>query len=63
MFMCIYRPHALNKQYFLENASMVVDHSISIRENLAILGDLNRVPNSHILALFMHSLLSLCILS
>ena len=59
--MCIYRPHAVNKQYFLENASMVVDHSISIHENLAILGDLNRVPNSPILTLFMHSFLYLCI--
>ena len=26
MFMCIYRPPAQSKQYFLENLSMIVDH-------------------------------------
>ena len=56
MFMCIYSSPALNKQYFLENASMIVDHSISICDNLVILGEFNREPNNSILTSFMHSL-------
>ena len=29
MFMCIYKPPAQNKQYFLENLSMIVDHILA----------------------------------
>ena len=33
MFMCIYRPPAQNKKYFLENLSMIVDLYSSIYDN------------------------------
>ena len=56
MFMCIYRPPAQNKQYFLENLSMIVDHYSSIYDNHIILGDFNMEPNSPILISFMQSL-------
>ena len=49
MFMCIYRPCAQNKQYFLENLSMIVDRYSSIYDNDIILGDFNMEPNSPIL--------------
>ena len=56
MFMYIYRPPAQNKQYFLENLSMIVDHYSSIYDNSIILGDFNMEPNSPILISFMQSL-------
>ena len=56
MFMCIYRPPAQNKQYFLENLSMIVDHYSSIYDNHIILRDFNMKPNSPILISFMQSL-------
>ena len=46
ILMCIYRPPAQNKQYFLENLSMVVDHYLSIYDNHIFLGDFNIQPNS-----------------
>ena len=46
--MCIYRPPAQNKQYFLEKLSMIVDHYSSIYDNHVILGDFNMEPNSPI---------------
>ena len=55
MFMCIYRPPAQSKQYFLENLSMIVDHYSSIYDNHIILGDFNMEPNSPILIPFMQS--------
>ena len=54
--MCVYRPPAQNKQYFLENLSMTVDHYSSIYANHIILGDFNMEPNSAILKSFMQSL-------
>ena len=56
MFMCIYKPPAQNKQYFLENVFMIVDHYSSIYDNHIILGDFNMEPNSPILISFMQSL-------
>ena len=56
MFMCIYRPPAQNKQYFLENLSMIVDHYSSIYDNHIILGDFNMGPNSPILISYMQTL-------
>ena len=56
VFMRIYRPPAQNKQYFLENLSMIVDHYSSIYDNHIILGDFNMEPNSPILISFMQSL-------
>ena len=56
MFMCIYRPPAQNKQYFLENVSMIVEHYSSIYGNHVILGGFNIEPNSPILTSFMESL-------
>ena len=56
MFICIYRPAAQNKQYFLENVSMIVDHYSSIYDNHIILRDFNMEPNSPILISFMKSL-------
>ena len=53
MFMCIYRPPAQNKQYFLENLSMIADHYARIYYNHIILGDFNMEPNSPILISFM----------
>ena len=55
MFMRIYRPPAQNKQYFLENLSMIVDHFSSICDNHIILGDFNMEPNSPILISFTQS--------
>ena len=49
MFMGIYRTPAQNKQYFLENLSMIVDHYSGIYDNHIILGDFNIEPNSPIL--------------
>ena len=46
MFMRIYRPPAQNKQYFLENLPMIVDHYSSIYDNHIILGDFIMEPNS-----------------
>ena len=45
-----------NKQYFLENVFIIVDHYSSIYDNHIILGDFNIEPNSPILMLFMWSL-------
>ena len=56
MFICIYRPAAQNKQYFLENVSMIVDHYSSIYDNHIILRDFHMEPNSPILISFMKSL-------
>ena len=56
MFMGIYRPPAQNKQYFLENLYMSVDHYLSIYDNHIILRNFNMEPNSPILILFMRSL-------
>ena len=56
MFLCIYRPPAQNKQYFLDNLTMIVDHYSSIYDNHIILGDLNLEPDSPILVSFMQSL-------
>ena len=56
MFMCIYRPPVQNKQYFLENLSMIVDYYSIIFDNHIILEDFNMEPNSQILISFMQSL-------
>ena len=56
MFMCIYTPTVQNKQYFLENVSIIVDHYSSIYYNHIILGDFNMEPNRLILMSFMQSL-------
>ena len=56
MFICIYRPPVQNKQYFLENLSMIVDYYSIIFDNHIILGDFNMEPNSQILISFMQSL-------
>ena len=56
MFMCIFKPPAQNKQYFLENLSMIVDHYLSIYDNHIILGDFNMEPNNSLLISFMQSL-------
>ena len=56
MFMCIDRPSAQNKQYFLGNLSMIVDHYLSIYDNHIILRDFNTEPNSPKLMSFLQSL-------
>ena len=56
MLLCIYRPPAQNKQYFLDNLTMIVDHYSSIYENHIILGDFNLEPDSPVLISFMQSL-------
>ena len=56
MFICIYRPPVQNKQYFLENLSMIVDYYSIIFDNHIILEDFNMEPNSQILISFMQSL-------
>ena len=56
MFLCIYRPPAQNKQYFLDTLTMIVDHYSSIYDNHIILGDFNLEPDSPILISFMQSL-------
>ena len=56
MFLCIYRPPAQNKQYFLDNLTMIVEHYSSIYDNHIILGDFNLEPDSPILISFMQSL-------
>ena len=56
MFICIYRPPSQNKQYFLENLSMITDQYSSIYDNHIILGDFNMEQNSPILISFMQSL-------
>ena len=56
MFLCIYRPPAQNKQYFLDTLTMIVDHYSSIYGNHIILGDFNLEPDSPILISFMQSL-------
>ena len=56
MFLCIYRPPTQNKQYFLDNLTMIVDHYSSIYDNHIILGDSNLEPDSPILMSFMQSL-------
>ena len=56
MFMCIYTPSTQNKQYFLENLSMTVDHYSSICDNHIIVGDFNMEPNSPTLISCMQSL-------
>ena len=57
MFMCIYMATAQNKQYFLQNLSMIVDHYSSIFDNHIILGDFNMEPNSPISITFIQSYL------
>ena len=51
----------VNKQYFLEKLSEIIDHFSSIYDNYIILGDFNMAPNDSILETFMqsHNLLSL----
>ena len=39
MFISICRTHTQNKQYFLENLSIVIDHFLSICNNHTNLGD------------------------
>ena len=56
VFLCIYRPPAQNKQYFLDNLTMIVDHYSSIFNNHINLGDFNLEPDSPILISFMQSL-------
>ena len=56
VFLCIYRPPAQNKQYFLDNLTMVVAHYSSIFNNHINLGDFNLEPDSPILISFMQSL-------
>ena len=56
MLVYIYRPPVHNKQYFLENLSMIVDHYLSIYDNHIILGILNMEPSSPILISFILSL-------
>ena len=46
MFLCFYRSPAQNKQYFLENLTMIVDHYSSIYDNHIILEDFNLEPDS-----------------
>ena len=55
LFICIYRPPAQNKQYFLENLSVIFEHYLSIYDNHIILGDFHMEPNSPILIPFMQS--------
>ena len=45
-----------NKQYFLDNLTMIVDHYSSIYDNRIILGDFNLEPDSLISISFMQSL-------
>ena len=45
MFMCIYKPPAQNKQYFLGNLSMIADHYSSIYDNHIILEDFMKSLN------------------
>ena len=56
MFLCIYRLPAQNKQYLLDNLTMIVDHYSSIYDNHIILGDFNLEPDSPILISFTQSL-------
>ena len=49
MLVCIYRPPAQNKQYFLENVSMIVDHYLSIYDNHIIPEIFHMEPSSPIL--------------
>ena len=55
MFICIYRPPKQNTQYFLENLLLIIDHYLSIYDNLIILGDFNMESKNPKLASFMHS--------
>ena len=54
--MCIYRPLGKNKQYFLGNLSVIVNHYSSISDKHMTLGDSNMEPNSPILISFILSL-------
>ena len=45
-----------NKQYFLKNLSMIVDHYSSIYRNHMILADFNMEPNSFTLTSYTQSL-------
>ena len=54
--MCIYRPLGKNKQYFLGNLSVIVNHYSSIYDKHMTLGDSNMEPNSPILISFILSL-------
>ena len=56
MFMRIYTSSTQNKQYFLENLSMIVDHYLSIYDNHIIVGEFNMEPNSPALISCMQSL-------
>ena len=55
MFMCIYEPPSLNKQYFLDKLSEITDHYSSIYDNYIILGDFNMEPSDSLLNAFMQS--------
>ena len=56
MFMFVYRSPVQNKQYFLKNLSMIVDHYSSIYGNHMILADFNMEPNSFTLLSYTQSL-------
>ena len=56
IFMCIYTSSMQNKQYFLENLSMIVDHYLSTDDNHIIVGEFNMEPNSPALISCMQSL-------
>ena len=45
----------VNKQYFLEKLSEIIDHFSSIYDNYIILGDFNMEPSDSILKTFMQS--------
>ena len=51
----------VNKQYFLEKLSEIIDLFSSVYDNYIILGDFNMEPNDSILEIFMqsHNLLNL----
>ena len=56
MLVCIYRPPAQNKQYFLENVSIIVDHYLSIYDNHIIPEIFHMEPSSPILMSFIQCL-------
>ena len=45
----------VNKQYFLEKVSEIIDHFSSIYDNYIIIGDFNIEPNDSVLETFMQS--------
>ena len=53
MVMCIYKSPAQNKQYFIKNLSMIVEHYSSIYDSHISLEDFNKESNNPKLASFI----------